>query len=95
MNIALVDIKKLGDNKDFNGGFGTTFQVGNSLGARVLSSLRSNLENIPTMSYAYISAIFKKYGNSVKYYINKIPKLSDIILIHVSLIRHNEEVNFI
>ena len=86
MEIALVDIKKPGDNKDFNGGFGTTFQIGNSLGARILSFLRSNLENIPTMSYAYISAIFKKYGNSVKYYMNKLPGPSDIILIHVFLI---------
>jgi len=95
MDIALLDIKKKGDNKDYNGGFGTTFQIGNSLKARILSFIRSNLENFPTMSYAYVASIFKKYGHSVKYYVNEIPKFRDIILIHVSLIRHKEELEYL
>ena len=95
MKISLLDIKKSGDNKDYNGGFGTTFQIGNSFKSKILSLVRSNLENFPTMSYPYIAAIFKKYGHSVKYYINKIPDSSDIILIHVSLIRHQEELKHI
>ena len=95
MKIALLEINKPGDNKDFNGGFGTTFQIGNSLKARALSFIRSNLENIPTMSYTYLSSIFKRDGHSVKYYFNEVPDSSDIVLIHVSLIRHNEEIKFI
>lgn len=95
MKIALLDIKKPGDHKDFNGGFGTTFLVGNSIKTKILSLIRSSLESIPTMSYAYISAIFKKHGHSVKYYSNKIPTPSNLILIHVSLIRHNEEIRLI
>ena len=47
------------------------------------------------MSYAYVAAIFKKYGHSVEYYLNKIPNSFDLILIHVSLIRHREELNYI
>jgi len=95
MKIVLLEIKNAGDNKDYNGGFGTTFQVGNSLKARILSFVRSNLENFPTMSYAYIAAIFKKYGHSVEYYLNKIPSVADLILIHVSLIRHKEEIEYL
>ncbi len=95
MKIALVDIRKNGDNKDYNGGFGTTFQVGNSFKAKILSFVRSNLENLPTMSYAYIAAIFKKENHSVKYYLNKMPEPSDIILIHVSLIKNKEEIELI
>lgn len=95
MNIALLDIKKNGDNKDYNGGFGTTCQIGDSFKAKILSFVRSNLENFPTMSYAYIAGIFKKYNHLVKYYVNKIPDSSDIVLIHVSLIRHKEELEYI
>ena len=95
MKIALVDIKKDGDNKDFNGGFGTTFQIGKSIPSRVLSFLRGKLENLPTLSYVYIAGICKKYNHSVKYYLNEIPDSADLILIHVSLIRYNEEINFI
>lgn len=92
MKIVLFDIRKSGDNKDFNGGFGTNFQVRTSLGTRSLSLVRSKLETNPTMSYAYISSIFKKYGHSVEYLCNKLPKAGDLFLLHVSLIRHNEEM---
>ena len=95
MKIALLEINKPGDNKDFNGGFGTTFNIGNSLKARILSFIRNNLENIPTMSYAYLSSIFKRDGHFVKYYFNELPRDVDFILIYVSLIRHNEEIEII
>lgn len=93
MKVALINIKKPGDNKEFNGGFGTTFNTGRSSRAKLLSFVRRNLENIPTMSYAYISAILKKYNHEVNYYENEIPKSKDydLALIHVSMIRHNEE----
>jgi len=95
MKIALLEIKKRGDNKDYNSGFGTTFEIGNSFGARILAKARSNLENIPTMSYTYISAIFKKYGHEVEYYLNEVPTQADLVLLQVSLIRHNEDLEYI
>ena len=95
MDVALVEIRRPGDNKDYNGGFGTTFQIGDSFGAKLLSFVRSNLENFPTMSYAYISSILKKDGHSVEYHLNKIPKCADLVLMHVSLIRHNEELKIL
>jgi len=95
MKVSLFDIKELGDNKDCKGGFGTTFQIGNSFKSKILSAIRSNLENFPNMSYPYIATIFKKYGHSVKYCVNKIIDPSDIVLIPVSLIRYNEELRYI
>ncbi len=95
MNVALLEIKKAGDNKDFNGGFGTAFQVGNSVRSKLLQYVRARSESFPTMSYTYIAAIFKKYDHSVEYFVNVMPKSSDILLMHVSLIRHKEEVHFL
>ncbi len=93
MKVSLLEIKKTGDNKDFNGGLGTAFQVGNSRRSKLLQYIRSRLESFPTMSYTYIASIFKKYNHSVEYYVNDIPKSTDILLMHASLIRHKEEVN--
>ncbi|MBL7054719.1 radical SAM protein [Candidatus Woesearchaeota archaeon] len=95
MKVTLLEIKKAGDNKDFNGGFGTAFQVGNSIRSKLLQYIRAKSESFPTMSYTYIAAIFKMYNHSVGYYVNDMPKSSDILLMHVSLIRHKEEVNFL
>ena len=97
MKVLLMDIKRPGDNKDYNGGFGTTFNVGKSLRARFLSLVRSSMESFPTMSYAYIAAIFKKYGHQAKYSVNESQNVDmfDVLLIHASLIRHNEEIKFL
>jgi anaerobic magnesium-protoporphyrin IX monomethyl ester cyclase len=95
MRVALLDVVKPGDNKDFNGGFGTTFNIGESVKSKLLAFARGSLENLPTFSYAYNAGIFKKYGHKVNYYMNKTPDSSDIILIHVSMIRHNEELGYI
>lgn len=95
MKVLLFDIKKAGDNKDYNGGFGTTFQVGHSFRAKLLSLVRSNLENFPTVSYAYVSAIFKQFNHTVKYSVNEVADSFDLLLIHASLIRFNEEIEFL
>ena len=64
---------------------------------RFLLLVRSNMENFPTMSYAYIAAIFKKYGHQAKYSVNENQNVDmfDVLLIHASLIRHNEEIKFL
>ncbi len=36
MKITLLNIQKTGDNKDYNGGFGTTFQAGKSCLVKLL-----------------------------------------------------------
>lgn len=93
MNIALIEFAKKGDNKDYNGGFGTTFDIYPSFKAWILKKTRLHYENFPTLIYAYISAIFKKYGHKVTYYKNKIPEDCDLALINVTAIRYKDEIS--
>ena len=95
MKIALINIQKIGDNKDYNGGFGTTFQVGKSFLARVLKGIRLSGEHFPLMTYGYLAAIFKKNGHEVVVLTNKLPVGFDLVIMHCSLVRHNLEINFL
>lgn len=94
MKITLLNIQKKGDNKDYNGGFGTTFQVGKSYLAKMLERIRSGGEYFPLLSYGYLAGIFKKNGHTVNVLTNEIPGDSDLIIIQCSLIRHNLEIDF-
>lgn len=94
MKICLLDVHKPGDNKDYNGGFGTTFEVGNSLLAKLLSNFRAKNECFPLMSYGYISALLKNSGHHVFLAQNQIPEDADIVIFHTSLITHNEEIQY-
>lgn len=95
MKITLLNIQKIGDNKDYNGGFGTTFQVGKSFWAKLLERMRTGGEYFPLLSYGYLAGIFKKNGHTVEVLTNDIPKNSDIVIIQCSLIRHDLEIDFI
>ncbi len=95
MKITLLNIQKEGDNKDYNGGFGTTFQIGKSILAKLLEKKRSSGEYFPLMSYGYLAGILKKNGHSVDILTNEIPKNSDLIIIQCSLVRYNLELEFI
>lgn len=95
MKVALLNIFEQGDNKDYNGGFGTTFQVGNSFLSKVLQKVRSKGEYFPIVSYGYLAAILKQNGHEVKYVENKVPKGFDLVIMHVSPIRHNKEIQFL
>jgi len=95
MKIALINIQIKGDNKDYNAGFGTTFQVGNSLAARILKKIRLSGEEFPLISYGYLAAIFKKNGHIVKIFTNEIPDGFDLAIMHCSLIRNKLEVDFL
>lgn len=95
MKITLLNIQKAGDNKDYNGGFGTTFHVGDSLLARLLMKIRAGGECFPLLSYGYLSGVFKKNGHAVNVMTNEIPADSDLIIIQCSLIEHSLEMDFI
>jgi len=95
MKITLLNILKPGDNKDYNGGFGTTFQVGSSFLAKLLEKKRTSGEFLPLISYGYLAGIFKKNGHKVEVLTNEIPQNSDLIVIQCSLVRHNLEMDFI
>jgi radical SAM superfamily enzyme YgiQ (UPF0313 family) len=95
MNVALIEIVKPGDNKDYNNGFGTTFDLEKSIKTKILQRMRIFYEHFPTLSYAYISAIFKKYNNTVSYYKNQIPEIADLAIINTTAIRFSEELSAI
>ncbi len=95
MKITLLNIQRPGDNKDYNGGFGTTFHVGDSFLARLLMKIRSGGECFPLLSYGYLSGILKNSGHTVNVMINEIPPDSDLIIIQCSLIEHSLEMDFI
>jgi len=95
MKITLLNILKPGDNKDYNGGFGTTFRIGSSLLAKLLEKKRLNGEFHPLMSYGYLAGIFRKNGHTVEVLTNKISHDSDLVIIQCSLVRHNLEMDFI
>ncbi len=95
MEIALIEIKKAGDNKDYNAGFGTTFNLKTTPLTFVLKKTRKHLEKFPTISYAYISAIFKKFNHVVNYYQNALPIDCSLALLNVTAIRHKQEIQII
>lgn len=95
MRVALLNVQEPGDNKDYNGGFGTTWQIGDSFLSKILEKLRSKGEYFPLMSYGYLASILKKNGHEVKYFENELPSESDLVLVHVSPIRFSKELEFL
>ncbi len=94
MKVILLDVHKPGDHKDFNGGFGTTFDPGSGILMRLLAKTRARLDYLPSLSYGYIAAILKEQGHEVRYACNvdSLPQACDLLIMHVSLIRFNEEL---
>jgi len=95
MKVTLLNIQEPGDNKDYNGGFGTTWQIGNSFLSKILEKMRSKGEYFPLVSYGYLAAILKQNGHEVEFIENKIPENSDLIILHGSLICYNKEIEFL
>lgn len=95
MNITLLDVAKPGDNKDYNGGFGTASAAGRSPAARLLAALRRRHERFPLMSYGYLAAILRGNGHVVRVVENAVPRDADLVILQASLIRHRLELDFI
>lgn len=95
MKIALLNIHRPGDNKDYNGGFGTTWQISRSFLSRVLERMRSKGEYFPLVSYGYLAAILKQSGHEVEFVENRIPENFDLVILHGSTIRYNEEIKYL
>ncbi len=95
MKVGLVHIFNSGDNKDYNGGFGTTWNIGVSFWARIFAFLRAKLEYFPLLSYGYAAALLKKNGHTVFYSENAVPAGCDLVLLQVSPIRFSKEIDFL
>ncbi|MCX6117718.1 MAG: radical SAM protein, partial [Proteobacteria bacterium] len=95
MKVALLDILHLGDHRDYNGGFGTKFATGGGFTSRVMRLARSRNEFMPYTQYGYIAGILKRNGHEVQLVKNQVPKGFDVIILSGSLIRHEEEIQFL
>lgn len=95
MKVALFEIHRPGDKKEFNGGFGTTFEIGNNVPAQMMAWIRTRTEYLPLLTYGYLAAILKKNGHSVIHVRNKMPQNVDLIILQSSLIRYKEEIRFL
>ena len=95
MRVSLLDVYRRGDNRDYNGGYGTTFSVGSSWRARLLELARKKGEYFPLLNYGYLSAVLKQNGHDVTLDVNTIRKDADLVILQASLIRHTEELEFL
>src|SRR3989338_331466 len=80
--------------REYNGGFGTSFNAGRSFLGKMLTWLRTSRENFPLMSYAYAATILNNHGHNVSLETNTIPD-SDIVIIHASMPNHSLEKEYI
>ncbi|MBI2797459.1 MAG: radical SAM protein [Gemmatimonadetes bacterium] len=95
MKVSLLDVHRRGDNRDYNGGYGTTFSVGSSWRARLLELARKKGEYFPLLNYGYLAAVLKGNGHEVSLDINTIRKDADLVILQASLIRHREELEYL
>lgn len=82
-------------NKDWAGGYGTSFRVGTGLRARMLQAVKRHGIKIPLMSMGYLAAIFKRAGHDVRVLTNALPGQADrpdLVLIPSSLVDHKQEL---
>jgi radical SAM superfamily enzyme YgiQ (UPF0313 family) len=97
MKITLLDVK--GDDnqclyKDWAGGFGTNFSVGESVFAKAIEFMKRTGVNLPITSYGYIAAICKGLGHEVGYATNSVPVDSDVVVIQSSIVDYKAELRF-
>lgn len=80
-------------NKDFAGGFGTTFRVGNTWRGKLLERLKQRGLKLPLLSMAYLVSIFRNAGHEVSVLTNRLPEEpADLILFPSSLVDYKQEL---
>lgn len=96
LKIALLNVKRDKKQfiyKDWAGGFGASFHIGDSIFAKFLEFAKRRSINLPLISFGYLAAIFRKNGHKVEYLENKIPD-SDLVIIHSSIVDFKNEIAF-
>ena len=94
MKIAFLEIesgKKV--YREYNGGYGTSFNAGKSLLGKFLTSLRTTKEYFPYMPYAYGATIMKNNGHEISITAD-IEKANDadLVIMHASMPNHSHEM---
>lgn len=91
--IALVEVASNRPqcvNKDFMGGYGWAFKVGDSLGARAIELVKRAGEKLPLMSLGYLAGIFSRGGYACEY-TNGVVTDADLAIIYSSLVDYRAE----
>lgn len=94
MKVALVEVisqRKECINKDFMGGYGWAFKVGNSFRARAIEAVKRTGERLPIMSLGYLAAIFSSGGHTVEY-TNGVVADADLALIYSSMVDYRADL---
>ena len=88
MKIGLVTIQRSGKCtlKDMAGGFGTTFDVGDSPGAFLLEYAKKFIANVPDLGLPYLAAVLRKAGHEVIIFHNTHPPGCDLYLVQSSIV---------
>ncbi len=103
MKVAFLEVesgKKV--YRDYNGGYGTSFNAGRSFLGKLLTGLRTSKENFPYMPYAYGATVMKNNGHEVsiikKYFSNNSIddlKEADLVIMHGSMPNHSYEIKYL
>ncbi len=93
MNVALVYVNNPANrsavNKDLNGGFGTKDHYGNSFVPKLLMRVKKRTVRLPVIGLAFLQAILKEKGATVRYFEDGLPYSSqqfDLILLYGSIV---------
>lgn len=78
---------------DMAGGYGMATSVGSSWGARLIEWGKSSAINVPSLSGAYLAAIFSKEGHPVSVEEKDLPR-ADLVLIPSSIVNFRGEIRF-
>jgi len=94
VKVVLLDVKP-NDRlvyKDWAGGFGTKFEIGSSLRARMVEFLKKTGAVLPIPFMGYIAAILSNAGHEVSISEKDLAN-ADLVLMTSSLVAHNEEID--
>ena len=88
--------------RDYNGGYGTSFNAGRSFLGKLLTGLRTSKENFPYMPYAYGATVMKNNGHDVSIVKKNISELFfenlqnvDLVMMHGSMPNHSHEIRYL
>ncbi len=103
MKVAFLEVES--DKKvyrDYNGGYGTSFNAGRSFLGKILTSLRTSKEDFPYMPYAYGATVMKKNGHDVSIVKKSISNGAvedlqdvDLVIMHGSMPNHSHEIKYL
>ena len=94
MKVVFLDVesgKKV--YREYNGGYGTSFNAGRSFLGRILTGKRTKNEHFPYMPYAYGATIMRNNGHEVL--ISNNVSNADLVIMHASMPNHSNEINYL